>query len=76
MLIDRMFAVTPSDTIDQLAGVPFVIYVGGAGNVKVTTSRGDVITFTNLAAGFFHPFFVRRVWSTTTTATGIIGGRD
>lgn len=60
-------AVTPSDTADlpQFS----VIYVGGAGNVKVTTAQGSAVTFSGVNAGTVIPVRVRRVWSTGTTAT-------
>ena len=60
-------AVTPSDSVDlpQFS----VIYVGGAGNVKVTTAQGSVVTFSGVNAGTVIPVRVRRVWSTGTTAT-------
>lgn len=60
-------AVTPSDSAD-LAQVS-VIFVGGAGNVKVTTAQGTEVTFSGLSAGAVLPVQVRRVWSTGTTAT-------
>ena len=60
-------AVTPSDSTDlpQFS----VIYVGGAGNVKVTTAQGSAVTFSGVNAGTVIPVRVRRVWSTGTTAT-------
>ena len=60
-------AVTPSDTTDlpQFS----VIFVGGAGNVKVTTAQGSAVTFSGLNAGTVLPVRVRRVWATGTTAT-------
>ena len=60
-------AVTPSDTVDlpQFS----VIFVGGGGNVKVTTAQGSAVTFSGMNAGSVIPVRVRRVWSTGTTAT-------
>lgn len=60
-------AVTPSDSADlpQFS----VIYVGGAGNVKVTTAQGSAVTFSGVNAGTVIPVRVRRVWATGTTAT-------
>lgn len=49
-----------------------VLYIGGAGNLKVTTSGQDDVTFTGLNAGTFVPVQVIRVWSTGTTATTIL----
>lgn len=60
-------AITPSDSAD-LSQVS-VVFVGGAGAVKVTTANGDVVTFSGAVAGMTLPVQVRRVWATGTTAT-------
>ena len=65
------FAITTSDTAN-LQNVA-VAYVGGAGNIKVTTANGDVATFNGLNAGTVLPVQVLRVWATGTTATTLIG---
>jgi hypothetical protein len=44
-----------------------VIYVGAAGNVKVTTAQGSDVTFVGLQAGQVIPVQVIRVWSSGTT---------
>lgn len=48
------------------------VYVGGLGNVKVTTAAGSDVTFTAAPAGSFLPVRVRRVWDTGTTATNLV----
>ena len=63
-------AVTPSDTVNL--SYPSVIYVGGSGNVQVTTAQGDQVTFNGLLAGQVIPVQVIRVWSTSTTATTML----
>ncbi len=63
-------AVTPSDSTDLAEDARF-LYVGVAGHVKVTTAGGSTVTFSNVPVGFF-PVRVTRVWSTGTTATGIL----
>lgn len=60
-------AVTPSDSVNLT--YPSVIYVGGTGNVQVTTAQGDVVVFSGLPAGAVIPVQVIRVWATNTTAT-------
>jgi ASC-1-like (ASCH) protein len=45
------------------------LYIGGAGNVKVTTIGGDIITFTAVSVGSFLPVQVIKLHSTDTTAT-------
>jgi hypothetical protein len=79
----RAAAVTPSDTVDiaypgdataapNTAKWPCVLYVGGAGDVKVKTASGDEVTFVGIAAGTFMPVNVVRVFSTGTSATNIL----
>ena len=65
-------AVTVSDSLDLPLAPCDGLYVGAAGDVKLTMANGDVITFSTLAAGIVHPLKARRVWSTGTTATGPI----
>lgn len=63
--------VTPSDSVD-LPNATKWLYIGGAGNVKVTLLGGDTLLLTALAVGVLHRIAVTRVWSGTTTATAII----
>lgn len=49
-----------------------VLYIGGAGNLKVTTVAGDDVTFQGISAGSFFPVQVKKVWLTGTTASQII----
>ncbi len=43
-----------------------VLYVGAAGDLKVTTAGGDDVTFTGILAGSFIPIQVLKVFSTPT----------
>lgn len=63
-------AITPSDTAAQSYRA---IYVGGAGNVAVTTTGGNVVTFTAPPVGTILPVEVQKVMATNTTATLLIG---
>ena len=49
-----------------------ILYVGGAGDIKLTTSSGSILTFSGLNAGTFVPVQTIKVFSTGTTATNII----
>lgn len=49
-----------------------VLYVGVAGDVKVTTAGGDDVTFTGILAGSFIPVQVLKVFATGTTSTNIL----
>ncbi len=67
------FAITPHDT-NELAFVTRGLYLGVSGDVAVTTSNGDEVTFLNMAAGIIHPLRVKIVKDTGTDADlGIIG---
>ena len=68
----RGFAVTTDDAND-LATVTRYVYVGVAGDLKVTTTDGDTITLVGLAAGVMHPIRVKRIWQNGTTAQSIVG---
>jgi hypothetical protein len=74
----RAAAVTPSNTVDipSVSGGTSnngcVLYVGGAGNLRVDTIGGDDVTFTGVLAGSFIPVQVTRVYATGTTATSIV----
>lgn len=69
--ITGAFAITPSDSTD-LAEITVNLYVGVAGTLKVTMFDGSVVTYGAIAAGR-HPLRVKRVWSTGTSATDIVG---
>ena len=49
-----------------------VLYVGIGGNIKVTTSGNDILTFVNVQDGTFFPINVIKVFASETTATNII----
>lgn len=63
-------AITKSDSTNL--AYPSVVYVGGTGNVKVTTAQGSTVTFVGVPAGAVIPVQVIRVWSTDTTATSMV----
>lgn len=65
-------AITPNDSND-LSPAPQQVRITGTGDVKVTTAGGQTLTFTGWPANTFLPVLVSRVWSTGTTATGLIG---
>lgn len=48
-----------------------VIYVGGTGDVEVTTAGGDRVVFVGLLTGQFVPVQVTKVW-TGTSATDLL----
>mgnify|MGYP000423270161 CR=1 FL=1 len=65
-------AVTPSDSAD-LPRIARALYIGVSGNVSVICEDGGAaVTFSNLSAGQILPLRVKRVRSTSTTATSIV----
>jgi hypothetical protein len=67
---DNAAVVVPSDTTIL---PPFQqLYIGGAGNVAVTTVNGNVVTFTAPPVGSIIPIRGTKVLATNTTATLII----
>ena len=69
------FSVTPDDNT-ELSGDARALYIGGAGNIKLQLrdmASGSVVIFQGVPAGALLPVLPRRVYSTDTTATNIIG---
>lgn len=64
-------AITPSDGSD-LAVECRAVYVGGAGNMNVDLPDGGTVLFSGLTAGSILPVRVRRVRSTSTTASNLV----
>lgn len=67
---DTASAITTSDTAPNVFSR---IYVGGAGNLKVTTENGDVVTFSAVPVGTVLPIRTSLIWATGTTATLLVG---
>lgn len=65
----RAVAVTKSDS--DMATEATAVYVGSTGDVKVTTVKGDVVTFTAYPVGWL-PVSCSRIWSTGTTASNFV----
>ncbi len=63
--------VTPDDTND-LPVLPRALYIGGAGDVHLTTAGGQEVTFAAVPAGTILPVRAGRVWATGTAATSIL----
>ena len=70
---EHAFSITPHAT-DELSHTTRAIYIGGAGDVELVL-KGDstAVVFSAVPAGTLLPVRAKRVVSTNTTATGIIG---
>lgn len=67
------FAITPDDAA-ELDYITRAIWIGaGSGAIKVTLQGGDVVTLIGIITGTLLPLRARKVWSTGTTASSIIG---
>ena len=70
--------ITPSDSanLPDIGTGGMLVYIGGAGNLSVDTMAGQTaVVFTGLLAGTILPVVVKRVRSTSTTATNLIALR-
>ncbi len=76
----RAAAVTPSNTVnipsvstqDGTGNNGCVLYIGGAGNIRVTTAGGDDVIFYGILAGSFLPVQVIKVWASDTSVTNVV----
>ena len=66
------FAVTGNDSAD-LSFATRGLYVGGAGDVKLTTVGGNTVTFAAVPAGAVLPVRAARIFATGTSATNLVG---
>lgn len=66
------FSITKSDSAD-LPDSCIGIYVGGTGDVNVLTHGGRQVLFKAVPVGVTLPIKARRVMSTSTTATLMLG---
>ena len=67
---NKAAAVTPSNTADFLLGETAAVVASGAGNIAAVFPDNAVVVIA-LAAGQILPIKLKRINSTSTTATGI-----
>lgn len=67
----RAFEIVPDDNTD-LSVATRAVSVAETGFVRLTTINGDLVRIF-VAAGVPFPIRAARIWSTDTTATGIVG---
>lgn len=66
-------AITKSDSTDLTASSIRGLYVGGTGDLAITTKAGSTVTFKAVPVGFVLHLPIAKVMSTNTTATNIVG---
>ena len=72
--------VVKSDTVNiaspsaaaGLSTEPCVLYTGSGGIIRVLTAGGDDVTLNSVPAGVVLPLQIVRVFSSTTSATGMV----
>lgn len=70
---DDAIAITPSDSA-ELSHIVRQIYVGAAGDVKVVSAGGQTVIHVAVPAGsYISGLRIRKVFSTGTTASSMIG---
>jgi len=67
----RARQITASD-ITIWRDTPGCLHIGSAGNAKVETEQGDVVTFYGLSAGDVIPCKVIRLYSTGSTVSNCV----
>ena len=67
----KAVAITPHDS--NAISPTRAIYVGGDGDISVTTTAGDSVVFYSASAGTILPISVALVKATGTTATNLLG---
>lgn len=66
------FAITPHDSTSEAVNFR-AVWVGVAGNVVIVSESGTAVTYVGAAAGSIIPMRGKRVNSTSTTATNLVG---
>lgn len=69
----KLVEITKSDVTTYAPHIR-LIYVGTAGDVTVVSADDDEVTFVGVPAGqYVGPFFAKKVMSTGTTASNMVG---
>jgi hypothetical protein len=68
-------AITPSDSVDEAKGPFKAIYVGVGGDIAIVGLDNAAVTFKGAVTGSIIPVIGRRVNSTNTAATDMVGIR-
>lgn len=64
--------IVPSDG-SELSHITRAVYVGGSGVINAELASGAIISLSNVPAGSILPLRLRKVRSSGTTATGLVG---
>lgn len=75
--VDKIRAITPSDTVSFPDGLCDCIYVGsiaGGATIVGVDNTGTTVTISGVVAGTLYPFRLKRINSTSTTASSLLAG--
>lgn len=64
--------VTPSDSVDLVGVTSAGLWVGTSGNIQVTLVSGQIVLLNGVPTGLL-PILAKRIWSTNTTASNMVG---
>ncbi len=70
--IGKAYTIYQASSQTTIGNTGSVLYIGGAGNVTLTTTGNNIVTLVGLNTGQFVPVQSLKVWATGTTATDII----
>jgi len=70
--IENTFSITKNDS-SNLTYETIGIYVGGSGDLKIDDINGNTVILKNLIGGMWHPIRAKKIYSTDTSATDIVG---
>ena len=70
--IENVYDITTSDSVD-LTYNTIAIYLGVSGNLRILDINGNDVVLKNLVAGIWHPIRVKKVFTTNTSASDIVG---
>jgi len=66
------FSITPSNTVNCDFATR-AVYIGGTGDLAAVTINDEVVTFVGIPGGTLLPLRLKRVNSTGTTASALVG---
>lgn len=72
----ELVAVTASDSVDITGGIVRSLWIGTGGNIAILCPEASApVTLTNVPDGTLLRVMAKRIYTTGTTASGIVGIR-
>jgi hypothetical protein len=70
--IENVFNITKNDSAD-LTFNTIAIYLGVSGDLRILDINNNEVILKSLVAGIWHPIRIKKVFSTNTSASDIVG---